>query len=233
MYWYMKKSIWSLHVYNNQTDSETYRSWNLIFKIQSVEIVVSVTEWVIDTSLVAVAVVVVVVIILVIALVVLGPVVVVKALVWDGAVIDMSFKVLIIEVWTDSVVIKAVDAEVIDGEFAVTVSCSDVTVDMWVLAGAMGDVEFVPIPEQLTQCSWWEAFDCWPLDLLYCARRVLQAWMPSYHVWSSLALPAFPQFLNQEPPRPQQLFPPDFAMVLHLGHAELMVVVVVSTGVYI
>ena len=42
----------------------------------------------------------------------------------------MSFKVLIIEVWTDSVVIKAVDAEVIDGEFAVTVSCSDVTVDM-------------------------------------------------------------------------------------------------------
>ena len=57
---------------------------------------------------------------------------------------------------------------------------------------------------------------------------VLQARMPSYHVWRSFALPALPQFLNQEPPRPQQLFLPDFAMVPHLGHAELMVVVVAA-----
>ena len=32
--------------------------------------------------------------------------------------------------------------------------------------------------------------------------RVLQTWMPSYHVRSSLSFPALPQFLNQEPPRP-------------------------------
>ena len=58
---------------------------------------------------------------------------------------------------------------------------------------------------------------------------VLQAWMPSYHVWSILALPARPQFPNQEPLRPQQLFPPDFAMMPHLGHTELMVVVVTAS----
>merc|ERR1712032_86042 len=54
---------------------------------------------------------------------------------------------------------------------------------------------------------------------------VLQAWMPSYHVYSSLALPAVPQSPNQEPPRPQQLIFPDFAMMPHLGHTELIVVV--------
>jgi len=45
-----------------------------------------------------------------------------------------------------------------------------------------------------------------------------------------LALPARPQFLNQEPPRPQQLIFPDFEMVLHLRHTELMMVDVVVAG---
>ena len=58
--------------------------------------------------------------------------------------------------------------------------------------------------------------------------------MPLYHVCSSLALPALPQFPNQEPPRPQQLAFPDLAIVPHLGHKELVmaVVVVVATSVY-
>jgi hypothetical protein len=43
-------------------------------------------------------------------------------------------------------------------------------------------------------------------------------------VWR--ALPALPHFLNQEPPRPQQLLLRDFAMVPHLGQTELMVLVV-------
>ena len=60
----------------------------------------------------------------------------------------------------------------------------------------------------------------------------LQARMPSYHVCSSLALPALPQFLNQEPLRPQQLGFPDLAMMPHLKHTELMVVVVMVAGVY-
>ena len=72
----------------------------------------------------------------------------------------------------------------------------------------------------------WTAISCWPMALLDCAR-VLQAWMPSYHVWSSLALSALPQFLNQEPPRPQQLLLPDFLMVPHLRHSGLTVTVVV------
>jgi hypothetical protein len=39
-------------------------------------------------------------------------------------------------------------------------------------------------------------------------------------------LSALPQFLNQEPPRPQQLALPDFLMVPHLGHTAALVVVV-------
>ena len=53
--------------------------------------------------------------------------------------------------------------------------------------------------------------------------RVSQAWMPSTHVCPRFALPALPQFLNQEPPRPQQLVLPDFPMVPHLGHTGIAV----------
>ena len=62
--------------------------------------------------------------------------------------------------------------------------------------------------------------------------HVLQACIPSYHVCRSLVLPAPPQFLNQEPPRPQQLILPDCDMVPHLGHTEPLAVVVVSDGVF-
>ena len=54
----------------------------------------------------------------------------------------------------------------------------------------------------------------------------LQAWIPSYHVWWSFALPELPQFLNQEPPRPQQLRLSDLPMVAHAGHAGMIVAVV-------
>ena len=131
-------------------------------------------------------------------------------------------------------------------------SCSGVTVDMFgdasliiimigvvtgvsvdVLAGVMAALEFAIISEPFKEFSCSAACDCWPLPLLDCAR-VLQTWMPAYHVWSSLVLPAPPQCLNQEPPRPQQLCLPDFLMEPHLGHTELLVVVVVgSAGVYV
>ena len=58
-----------------------------------------------------------------------------------------------------------------------------------------------------------------------------QARVPSCHVWSCLALPALPQFWNQEALRPQQLSDPDLAMTPHLGHMELMVVIVLIAGV--
>ena len=47
-----------------------------------------------------------------------------------------------------------------------------------------------------------------------------QAWMPSPHVCSKLVSPRAPQFLNQAPPRAQQLYLPDFGMIPHLGHAK-------------
>ena len=62
--------------------------------------------------------------------------------------------------------------------------------------------------------------------------RVLQAWMPSDHVWSSFELPILPQFLNQDPPRPQQLILPDFLIVPHLEHAELIAIVAVAASDY-
>ena len=61
--------------------------------------------------------------------------------------------------------------------------------------------------------------------------RALHAWIPSYHLCSSFALPAAPQLPNQEPPRPQQLILPDFLIIPHLEHKELTLVVV-AAGVY-
>ena len=46
----------------------------------------------------------------------------------------------------------------------------------------------------------------------------LQEWKPSSHVWSKLESPSSPHFLNQAPPRVQQLSWPDFVLVPHLGH---------------
>ena len=68
------------------------------------------------------------------------------------------------------------------------------------------------------------ASSCWSITLLDC-DRALQAWKPSDHLWSSFVAPAAPQFPNQEPPRPQQLALPDFAMMPHLGHTKLMILV--------
>ena len=84
-----------------------------------------------------------------------------------------------------------------------------------------------PMSLPLERVSRWAPFDCRPLALLDRAR-VLQTWIPSYHVCRTLPLSARPQFLNQEPPRPQQLLLPDFPMMPHLGHTELMVVVVTA-----
>ena len=85
----------------------------------------------------------------------------------------------------------------------------------------------LPVPWGESIPFGWAAFPRWPTAILKCARA-LQAFMPSYHVCSSLVLPAPPQLLNQEPPRPQQLLFPDFAMVPHFGHAEVMVVFVAA-----
>ena len=67
------------------------------------------------------------------------------------------------------------------------------------------------------------AFDC---------ARVLQAWMRSDRIRPNLELLPLAQFLNQEPPRSQQLFLPDLLMVPHLGHAEVLDVVGAAAGVY-
>ena len=50
------------------------------------------------------------------------------------------------------------------------------------------------------------------------AAEPLQAWMPSTHVWSNFLSPASPQFLNQAPPRAQQLRLPNSWVVPHLPH---------------
>ena len=70
-----------------------------------------------------------------------------------------------------------------------------------------------------------------PRPSLDCSSDALQAWMPSYHVWSCFALPGLPQCLNQEPPRLQQLRLPNLPMVPHLGH-PLIVVVVLAAVIY-
>ena len=49
-----------------------------------------------------------------------------------------------------------------------------------------------------------------------------QARMPSAHVWSKVWSPSSPQFLNQEPPRAQQLSFPDFLFLPHCRHLLLL-----------
>ena len=99
-----------------------------------------------------------------------------------------------------------------------------------VFAAVITTLEFaVPMPSEECWCCL--PFDCWSRTAFNC-NRVLQVCMPSYHVCRGCALPALPQFLNQEPPRPQQFLLPDFLMVPHLVHTELMVVVVVTAVIY-
>ena len=59
----------------------------------------------------------------------------------------------------------------------------------------------------------------------------LQAWKPSAHVWSTFVSPASPQFLNQEPPRAQQLRLPNFLVIPHLRHTELGIIGVGMVGI--
>ena len=47
--------------------------------------------------------------------------------------------------------------------------------------------------------------------------------MPSVHVWSNFGSPASPQFMNQAPPRAQQLRLPDFLVIPHLRHTVLTI----------
>ena len=89
-------------------------------------------------------------------------------------------------------------------------------------------LEFVT-PRSSEELDCWTALSFWPMD---CARdHILQALMPSDHVCSMFELPALPQVLNHEPPRPQQLGLPDFSIMPHWEHTELMAGVVVA-GVY-
>ena len=208
------------------------------------------------TALVKVAVVTVVkaVVLLALTLVLVLEVVAVEVVVrWRaGGVIDTLAAVLAIDV-----LINVVNTVAIALGFAVPGPCSvdvmsDVAVDLLmdtldgvltvvlivglpgIGAGALVDVNVnvftglmsvkFALPALFICCS---AFDCGPMPALDCPR-VLQAWMPSYHVCSSLPLLARPQFPNQEPPRPQQLLFPDFLTVPHLGHTKPIAVVVAA-----
>ena len=56
-----------------------------------------------------------------------------------------------------------------------------------------------------------------------------QAWIPSDHVWSNFESPGLPHFLNQAPPRAQQLDLPDLRLP-HLEHALEVVAIAVVVG---
>ena len=120
-------------------------------------------------------------------------VIVVKVMVCAAAIFN-KVDVLVIDV-LDGVENIVVGVIVIVLKFALPVSCSvdvlsDVAVDLFMdtladvstnaFAVVMTVLEF-PVSTKLEGFSRLAAFDCRPLALLDCAR-VLQAWMPSYHV---------------------------------------------------
>ena len=152
--------------------------------------------------------------------------VVVSALVCAGAVIDTFVKVLAVGIRVGVAIglsINPLTGTMLDvlARMGVDVLAG---VNVNIFAGVTTAFEFdVRCPLERFPCC--AAFDCRPTPSLDCDTD-LHTWMPSYHVCSSLALPALPHFPNQEPLRAQQLIFPDFAMIPHLGHAELIVVVV-------
>ena len=121
-------------------------------------------------------------------------VVVVKVLVGDAEIIDTV--VLVERLVLADVIVSAV-------KFVMPTSCSvdmpsDVAVDLLMDAlsrisiGVLADVNAnafasavtalkFPMSTTLEEFSRWSTFDCRPLALLVC-DRVLQTWMPSYHV---------------------------------------------------
>ena len=76
----------------------------------------------------------------------------------------------------------------------------------------------------------WEEFCFFSLMAVLKWARNLQALTPSCHVCSSLEFPALTQLPNQDPPRAQQLILPDFKMVPHSEHKEVMLVVATADG---
>ena len=129
---------------------------------------------------------------------------VINILVWDEVMfkIVVVVRVLVIGVLTDVEIIVVVDVL----EFALIVPysvdmSSEVFFDLFMDASVgviltriglemLADVNTFsvlmtalgcPVLPSLTEFSGWAAFDCRPPALLDCAR-VLQTWMPSYHV---------------------------------------------------
>ena len=154
--------------------------------------------------------------------------------VWLEEVIKVFVVVLSINGWADDVVIDTLSGVyvdvIIDVVFDIGVEVLT-DVDSNVLIAAMTALFVMAAPWEESMSLCWAPFSWWSTAVLDC-DGALQAWIPSYHVCWSFALPTLPQFLNQEPPIPQQLILPDLLMVPHLGHAET-VIVVVSAGVFV
>ena len=79
-----------------------------------------------------------------------------------------------------TVVVVEMETTVVMVVFVVAMGMVALVEVVVVRVGAMTEVKFV-MPEALTGLSCWAAFDCLAMAGLDCAR-VLQAWMPSYHV---------------------------------------------------
>ena len=121
-------------------------------------------------------------------------VVVVKVLVWEkmivmlddmeiivaAVVIALEFVVPVLRDVVDDVLIDALTGVIIDVVLGVGVEVlTDVTVNA--CAAVLTDLVEFPMPTTLEEFSFWATIDCWPLAVLNC-DRILQAWMPSYHV---------------------------------------------------
>ena len=142
---------------------------------------------------------------------------------WVG---DVIINVPVVDTWSEvwvDVVIDVVFDIGVEGLADVNANILLATmIDFWFSISA-------PWEESIPFC--WAAFSCWLIMIVLDWDRALHAWMPSYHVcWSFSLPPVPPQLLAQEPPWPQQLILPDFAIVPHLGHTEAAIVVVASAG---
>ena len=156
----------------------------------------------------------------------------VEVIVPTGVVIALEFAVTVshpVDVMVDMLIDALADVT-IGVLFGIGIDVVLAGVDVGIFATALMAILEFTMSTPRERFNFWAACDCRPMTNLNW-DRILQAWIPSYHVWWTLALPALPQFPDQEPPRPQQLRFPDFLMVPHLRHAEL-IAVVVDAGVH-
>ena len=144
---------------------------------------------------------------------------------WFDMVSAQAFRIGLSIVRLDDGVISGLNGGTVDNltGMAVVLSVNMLTEMSMLELAAVEVTSEVTSSEEALLSGWGPCSRC---TTTACDCRASQTRMPSYHVCPRSAFPALTHCPNQEPPRLQQLRFPDFWMMPHLAHTELICVVV-------